>query len=117
MKGASKERLKVYQDFVIIESALDKYRNHIGNYPCSEIGLTALYQNPGIRLWKGPYISIEHITDPWGMPFKYENNLLNNSPSYIASFGPNGIWDTSLSHIKNRLSKKDDITWYLWETK
>ncbi|MBI5632551.1 MAG: DUF2330 domain-containing protein [Nitrospirae bacterium] len=42
-----------------IERALDNYKKDMGQYPTTAQGLRALTTNPGLKRWKGPYISGE----------------------------------------------------------
>lgn len=56
-----------------IAKALDIYRLDVGRYPSSEVGLPALYTNPGNEpKWKGPYLQKNVPLDPWGRPYVYK---------------------------------------------
>lgn len=56
-----------------LAKALDIYRLDVGRYPSSEVGLLALYTNPGNEpKWKGPYLQKAAPLDPWGRPYVYK---------------------------------------------
>lgn len=56
-----------------LAKALDIYRLDVGRYPSNEVGLVALYTNPGNEpKWKGPYLQKSVPLDPWGRPYVYK---------------------------------------------
>ncbi|WP_320046864.1 type II secretion system major pseudopilin GspG [uncultured Ilyobacter sp.] len=76
--------------------ALDLYRLHMGHYPTSDEGLTALVEKPDddeeAELWRGPYLKQgTKLADPWNNPFIYESPGEYNEETYdLSSAGPNG---------------------------
>jgi general secretion pathway protein G len=72
-----------------LEKALDQYRLDVGRYPTTELGLSALLQQPGNEpKWAGPYLKKALPPDPWGRPYQYR---LADSGSYvILSYGKDG---------------------------
>lgn len=53
--------------------ALEVYRNDMGSYPASDLGLDALVQRGAQGSgWKGPYLKADAIPlDPWGHVYLY----------------------------------------------
>ncbi len=100
---------QTYDELKIIGQALYNFRSDTGNLPKSENGLILLYKNTGLKGWAGPYIQKEKMSDLWGKPYKYENHLKNDLPSFIASFGKNKTWDSTISNIRKKKATKDDI--------
>lgn len=83
--------VKVRQDILAIQSALDLYKLDNGNYPSTDQGLTALVTKPTIppvpRDWKADGYLQEVPVDPWGQAYQY----LNDSEKLkIYSYGPKG---------------------------
>ena len=74
-----------------ISQALQMYRVHNNRFPTTEQGLSALINNPGsTRTWRGPYIEVEKLKDPWGNDFGYEvsgRNFRIISPGYDGVLG------------------------------
>lgn len=84
--------VKVKQDILAIQSALDLYKLDSGIYPTTDQGLEALIKKPTSRpipqSWKsGGYLSKMPI-DPWGEPYQYIND--NDERLRIFSYGPKG---------------------------
>ncbi|MGH7323408.1 MAG: type II secretion system major pseudopilin GspG [Candidatus Rokuibacteriota bacterium] len=52
-------------------AALDQYRLDVGRYPETAQGLAALWQNPNVPNWSGPYLKKPAPNDSWGVPYKY----------------------------------------------
>lgn len=72
------------------ENALDRYRVDIGNYPTTQDGLEALIKNrTNDPNWAGPYLRKEIPLDPWGIPYQYKRQGLNEV--IILSLGSDGI--------------------------
>ncbi|HVE43726.1 MAG TPA: type II secretion system major pseudopilin GspG [Gammaproteobacteria bacterium] len=70
--------VKVKQDFLAIESALDLYKLDNGTYPTTDQGLQALVSQPTAppvpSNWKtGGYLQSIPV-DPWGHHYQYMNN-------------------------------------------
>jgi prepilin-type N-terminal cleavage/methylation domain-containing protein len=62
------------------------YVGDIGAFPPN---LAALYTNPGLALWKGPYVQIDHVsdtvsyrTDAWGQAMSYLGGITVTSPGH-----------------------------------
>ncbi len=68
--GESKQKAARVQ-IAMFGDALDAFRLSVGRYPTTAEGLEALYKNPGIRGWDGPYLSKNVPPDPWGRPYIY----------------------------------------------
>ena len=50
------------------------FENDCGRYPTEQEGLTALFGNPGVDGWTGPYVKGRKenvLLDGWGTPFRY----------------------------------------------
>jgi len=65
---------------MLFQTGLDAFRLDNGRYPSVEEGLEALFENPGINTWDGPYLSSK---------FKPQT-------SYVIYGGPSGL-DCSLT--------------------
>jgi prepilin-type N-terminal cleavage/methylation domain-containing protein len=62
------------------------YVGDVGAFPSN---LGALYTNPGIATWSGPYVQIDHTedtvsfkSDAWGSPFTYSGGVTITSPGH-----------------------------------
>jgi general secretion pathway protein G len=73
---------------------LSSYRMHMGDYPSTAEGLTALSTAPAAKAdrWRGPYVTdSKALLDPWGHPYQYRFPGTHNKDSYdLYSFGPDG---------------------------
>ena len=83
--------VKVKQDILAIQSALDLYKLDNSFYPTTDQGLQALVAKPTSdpipRNWKeGGYLQ-QIPVDPWGEPYQYTND---NDKLKIFSYGPKG---------------------------
>lgn len=83
--------VKVKQDILAIQSALDLYKLDNSFYPSTDQGLDALVNKPTSdplpRNWKeGGYLQQLPI-DPWGQAYQYTNE---NDKLRIYSYGPKG---------------------------
>jgi len=83
--------VKVKQDVLAIQSALDLYQLDNGFYPSTDQGLQALLTAPTTppkpTNWKeGGYLQRLPV-DPWGTPYQYANT---NEQLHIYSYGPQG---------------------------
>lgn len=57
-----------------LEQALEFFRLDVGRVPSGSEGLDALYRDPGVRNWTGPYLKKRgDILDPWGREFEYRS--------------------------------------------
>jgi general secretion pathway protein G len=83
--------VKVKQDLLAIQSALDLYKLDNGIYPSTDQGLQALVSKPSVapmpRNWKAEGYLHEIPMDPWGQEYQYIND---SEKLKIFSFGPKG---------------------------
>lgn len=57
-----------------IEQVIELYRLDVGRVPNGSEGLNALFHDPGVPNWTGPYIKKRSdIMDPWGREFEYRS--------------------------------------------
>jgi general secretion pathway protein G len=84
-------RVKVKQDILAIQSALDLYKLDNGIYPSTDQGLQALVAKPSSppvpRNWKSDGYLQEAPIDPWGEAYQYLND---DDKLRIFSYGPKG---------------------------
>lgn len=78
--------------------AIEAYRLDMGNYPDSDLGLTALIQAPASDpRWRGPYLKKGIPLDPWGTPYQYRSPGGNGKDYDLISLGrdraPGGVGD------------------------
>jgi len=95
--------VKVKQDLLAIQSALDLYKLDNSIYPTTDQGLDALIKKPTTspipQNWKSEGYLQQLPMDPWGQPYQYTND---NEKLRIWSYGPKGKdgnseignWDT-----------------------
>lgn len=83
--------VKVKQDILSIQSALDLYKLDNSIYPSTDQGLQALVTKPTTppvpRSWKSEGYLQEVPVDPWGETYQYMND---NEKVRIFSYGPKG---------------------------
>lgn len=83
--------VKVKQDILAIQSALDLYKLDNGRYPTTDQGLRALVTRPDTdpvpRNWKADGYLEEVPVDPWGELYQY---TLENDKPHIFSYGSQG---------------------------
>lgn len=83
--------VKVKQDLLAIQSALDLYKLDNGMYPSTDQGLEALIKKPSTapipQNWKSDGYLQQLPTDPWGQAYQYVND---NEKLRIFSYGPKG---------------------------
>ncbi|OGT45512.1 MAG: type II secretion system protein GspG [Gammaproteobacteria bacterium RIFCSPHIGHO2_12_FULL_41_20] len=83
--------VKVKQDILAVQSALDLYKLDNSFYPSTDQGLRALVVKPTTspvpRNWKSDGYLREIPLDPWGEPYQYLND---NEQIRIFSYGPKG---------------------------
>jgi general secretion pathway protein G len=89
--GAAKEATARSQ-IQMLGAALDAYRLDNGQYPTTDQGLAALRSEPtgGTRAlnWRGPYLSKDVPSDPWGTSYEYRSPGTINPQSYdLVSYG------------------------------
>jgi len=84
-------KVKVKQDILAIQSALDLYKLDSGRYPTTDQGLQALVTKPTTppvpRNWKSDGYLQDIPMDPWGEKYQYLND---DEKVRIFSFGPSG---------------------------
>jgi len=89
--------VKVKQDLLAIQSALDLYKLDNGFYPSTDQGLIALVTKPSTtplpNNWKSEGYLESVPKDPWGENYQYTNE---NSKIRIWSVGPEGKEGNSL---------------------
>lgn len=75
---------------------LSNYALDLNNYPSTDEGLAALYEQPSELenedRWSGPYIDSKVPVDPWGNEYQYEYPPTHNENDMpdIWSMGPDG---------------------------
>lgn len=83
--------VKVKQDILAVQSALDLYKLDNGYYPSTDQGLQALVTKPTTspvpRNWKSDGYLQELPVDPWGQGYQYMND---NEKVRIFSYGVKG---------------------------
>lgn len=83
--------VKVKQDILAIQSALDLYKLDNSMYPTTDQGLDALVKKPTSdpipQNWKSEGYLQQLPVDPWGTPYQYVND---NEKLKIFSYGPKG---------------------------
>ena len=81
-----------------LTTALEHYRDDVGEYPSTMQSLRALESSPpGARNWKGPYLDSKTIAlDPWKKDYSYEYPGTHNGKAKpdIWSNGPDKIAGT-----------------------
>jgi general secretion pathway protein G len=83
--------VKLKQDILAIQSALDLYKLDNGMYPTTDQGLQALVTEPTAppipSSWKSDGYLQEVPVDPWGQSYQYVNE---DEKLKIFSYGPKG---------------------------
>lgn len=83
--------VKVKQDIMAIQSALDLYKLDNSRYPTTEQGLEALVKKPTTapipNNWKSDGYLQQLPEDPWGEAYQYVNE---DETLRIFSYGPSG---------------------------
>jgi general secretion pathway protein G len=83
--------VKVKQDILAIQSALNLYKLDNGVYPTTDQGLDALVKKPTSspvpRNWKSDGYLDQLPIDPWGEQYQYTND---GDKMKIFSYGPKG---------------------------
>lgn len=77
-------------------TVLETYRSDVGSFPTEEQGLEALWTDPGVRGWNGPYLSKDVPLDPWGVPYRY--SVIGGRPSVSSIGGPKPITGCQIPH-------------------
>ena len=85
--GGAKVKTAVVQ-IEDLAAALELYYLDVGNYPATDVGLSALIvAPPNLQQWGGPYLRKNRIpVDPWGMQYQYRSPG-DFAPFEIWSFG------------------------------
>jgi general secretion pathway protein G len=91
---ANADRAKITAAHVQINAfmgALGQYKLDVGNYPNTEMGLSALRIRPeGQALWSGPYMPQDPPLDPWGHAYLYKYPGDHGEDPDIVSLGADG---------------------------
>jgi general secretion pathway protein G len=92
----------------LLKTPLETYCIHIGYYPMTAQGLSALWQRPADlsnpEKWDGPYMDPMPL-DPWGHPYQYMYPGRYNPDKFdVWSVGPDGI-DGTADDIGNWLQE------------
>lgn len=77
----------------LVEAALEQFAINCDRYPDDSEGLGALLTAPdGLEeKWRGPYLKLKELNDPWDNPFVYEAAADTTSGSYVLiSYGADG---------------------------
>jgi type II secretory pathway pseudopilin PulG len=88
-----------------MQKAMTAFAMDVGRMPTAAEGLNALlYPPPGVKNWRGPYISSNNwqapFTDPWGSQYRYVvQGTGRQAIHYIISNGPD-----------RQPSTRDDLT-------
>lgn len=94
--------VKVRQDILAIQSALDLYKLDNGFYPSTDQGLQALVTEPTDpplpSNWKSDGYLDALPTDPWGQPYEYIDEgekvkIYSDGPEGKAADQPIGNWN------------------------
>jgi general secretion pathway protein G len=91
-------RIAAENQISVLKAALQSYYIDCGRFPSSEQGLGALWEKPTLSpapaTWRGPYTDREISPDPWGNPYRYENQQTaaeeGRVPFVIMSYGADG---------------------------
>jgi hypothetical protein len=85
-----------------VQKAMAGFYSDTGRYPSTAEGLSVLLvAPPGVRGWRGPYITTSSwappFTDPWGNQYIYTNTTVvgRKATFEIRSAGPDGILRTA----------------------
>lgn len=58
---------------VTLGKAVEQFHQDTGRFPTTEEGLDALVSQPaGEVKWKGPDVSADLLSDPWGVAYQYQ---------------------------------------------
>jgi general secretion pathway protein G len=85
--------IRAENDLNVLSTQLHTYELYSLQFPTTEQGLKALVEKPTIppipRRWEQMMEKLPK--DPWGNPYQYRLNTLNNPPTFeLFSFGPDG---------------------------
>lgn len=73
-----------------LDKAVEAYRLDMGQYPSTELGLSALMSMPaGNGRWQGPYLKKAVPLDPWGNAYVYKSPG-DHADFDILSYGHDG---------------------------
>jgi len=68
-----------FHNISVVTEALDRYEKDCGMYPTSEQGLNALWEDPNVSNWSGPYLKYKDLLeDTWESLLRYK--LVDNKP-------------------------------------
>ncbi|MCQ2368110.1 MAG: type II secretion system protein GspG [Kiritimatiellae bacterium] len=93
----SRKQVNARKSMDALAVALGRYKFHVGHFPSTEEGLSALTNiTPKVKGWFGPYTK-RIVPDPWGREYVYETRSEGGNP-ILYSCGPDG-----------RMGSPDDI--------
>jgi general secretion pathway protein G len=72
-----------------IQAAINLFVSHTGKYPNTLDDLMTPPSLPAAS-WKGPYIKVQFLYDPWNRPYIYVPNLSNPKNYDLISYGADG---------------------------
>ena len=73
-----------------IQTAISLFVKHTGKYPNTLDDLLTPPSYAGTS-WKGPYLKVNQLYDPWERPFIYEPNSADPNRYVIISYGEDGM--------------------------
>lgn len=90
-RSTDAKRAKAASDIATLSSLLQQYRIDNDRYPTTEQGLQSLRVQPNdAPNWRGPYITKNLPTDPWGNEYTYESPGSAGEDFVIVSYGADG---------------------------
>jgi general secretion pathway protein G len=87
---AAMKPVRASQEINEIAMALEAFRVDIGRYPTDSEGLGALLAKPrDLPAWRGPYLTVTSLLDPWGRAYIYR--CVQSCQEFVVkSFGADG---------------------------
>ena len=71
---------------------VDGGKLQVGDYPSTEQGLKALYEDPGKDGWDGPYMTnAMFLKDPWENPYVYNRDAKRGTDYDLFSWGADKV--------------------------
>jgi type II secretion system protein G len=89
--GKDQERTAALVVHQVLHTPLQAFRDHVGRYPTTDEGLSALLAAPKSveERWLGPYVEHKIPADPWDRPYNYRSPAVKSSKGYdLWSLGP-----------------------------
>ncbi len=115
---AARERATV-TELQEIEAGLVAFFEDVGRFPTDAEGLAALVSDPGLALWQGPYLNLEHeeptaqvSTDAWNLGYLYDRDPVtvpaDAAEALVVSGGRNRLIETGAVGGSWTLNGTDD---------